>query len=125
MISAAVADVDGGKMREFLEQGETGEDVKNLQGLLNFHLSGTGAPRLPLTGYFGDQTKAAVIRFQKLNKLWPDGVVGPKTRAVLLDAREGKMWVVLAPSQELGSPGAGLGAVMASAKSQSRVPWPA
>lgn len=31
------------------------------------------------TGFFGPITKRAVIRFQKANRLTPDGIVGPKT----------------------------------------------
>ncbi len=35
------------------------------------------------TGYFGTRTANAVIRFQKANGLYVDGVVGPRTRAAL------------------------------------------
>lgn len=35
------------------------------------------------TGYFGTRTANAVIRFQQANGLYVDGVVGPRTRAVL------------------------------------------
>jgi|GEM_PF-724264 len=37
-----------------------------------------------ITGYFGEVTEEAVIKFQKLHKLTPDGVVGPGTLKALL-----------------------------------------
>lgn len=88
-----------------LSFGSNGPDVANLQLLLNHHL---GLPRRPLVpdGIFGPLTRARVIEFQTLNRLWPvqmppppeadghprkplvaDGIVGPKTLRVLLDIR--------------------------------------
>ncbi|MFA6257329.1 MAG: peptidoglycan-binding domain-containing protein [Candidatus Paceibacterota bacterium] len=37
-----------------------------------------------MDGDFGPKTKAAVITFQKLNGLVPDGLVGPLTKGRLL-----------------------------------------
>ena len=39
----------------------------------------------PTTGYFGDQTDAAVKKFQRENELKPDGKVGQKTYTILKD----------------------------------------
>jgi len=85
--------------------GSTGPDVVNLQLLLNHHL---GLPTRPLVpdGIFGPLTRARVIEFQTVNRLWPvqmppppeahglprkplviDGFVGPNTLRVLLDVR--------------------------------------
>jgi len=55
-------------------------EVKTLQSYLNLKLKLT----LTLDGSFGPKTKLAVISFQKLNKLTPDGIVGPITRALLI-----------------------------------------
>jgi peptidoglycan hydrolase-like protein with peptidoglycan-binding domain len=38
-----------------------------------------------MDGDFGPKTKAAVITFQKLNGLVPDGLVGPLTKATILE----------------------------------------
>lgn len=113
-------------MNEYLSQGSTGPDVKNLQGLLNFHLAGTGATQLVRDGIFGPKTKAAVVRFQTLNHLNADGIVGPHTRAVLLDAREGTMLVTMTPNTEdvTFASAAGLSPLLAKAKMQSRVRMP-
>ena len=47
----------------------TGQDVKELQKLLN----------VSADGVFGSKTKAAVISAQKAHGLTPDGIVGKKT----------------------------------------------
>ncbi len=62
--------------------------VKTLQQFLNalgysVSLEGAGAPGKETTT-FGPKTKAALIRFQTANGLVPDGIFGPKTRAVML-----------------------------------------
>ena len=57
-----------------LRYNDRGDDVKMLQGIL-----GIGQD-----GRFGPKTEAAVRTFQKKNGLVADGVVGPKTWAVLL-----------------------------------------
>ena len=56
--------------------GCTGPDVVNLQLLLNHHL---GLPRQPLApdGTFGPLTRARVIEFQTLNRLWPAQMSSP------------------------------------------------
>lgn len=62
-----------------LSLGDRGRDVKLLQEKLNA-LMGAG---LTADGIFGRGTQAAVIRFQAINGLVPDGIVGRKTREVL------------------------------------------
>lgn len=59
-----------------LRLGDTGAAVKTLQQILN----AKGAiPHLVVDASFGPATKAAVVHFQTLSKLVPDGVVGPHT----------------------------------------------
>jgi len=72
-----------------LTVGSTGADVMNLQKVLNgsadtqVSASGAGSPGNE-TSYFGNATKAAVIKFQTKNNISPAvGYVGPKTRATL------------------------------------------
>lgn len=60
------------KLRD-LEIGDVGEDVKALQTKLG----------VTADGEFGRATKQAVIAFQQKHKLTADGIVGPKTRALL------------------------------------------
>ncbi len=64
----------------FLSEGMSGSDVENLQTYLA--LIGryyTDIPTLPVTGYFGSQTRAAVETFQRLFGLPVNGAVGPVT----------------------------------------------
>lgn len=71
-----------------LKYGMSGVDVKALQIYLNTNgyivaKSGAGSSGHE-TNYFGLATKAAVMRFQKANKITPvSGLVGPLTRAVI------------------------------------------
>ena len=62
-----------------LRRGDTGEQVRILQTLLN-ELSGAG---LTVDGDFGRSTHRAVRAFQAANRLSPDGIVGPGTAAKL------------------------------------------
>lgn len=55
--------------------GSTGPNVKLIQSLLNRIGYNAG----PVDGYFGSQTRNAVILFQRNNGLVPDGIVGPAT----------------------------------------------
>lgn len=69
-----------------LQKGHTGNDVKQLQALLNQQ---TPLPKLPLgqklkeDGIFGPKTDAAVRAFQQMKSLKVDGIVGPKTWSAL------------------------------------------
>lgn len=78
-----------------LSLGARGEDVKRLQQLLNsdpdtmVDTSGVGAPGNE-TEYFGSLTRSAVQKFQEKHSIAGPGVpgyglVGPKTRAKLLE----------------------------------------
>ncbi len=62
--------------------GKQGDDVAQLQK----HLSENGFyPEALITGYFGVLTQQAVMRFQKLNAIYPvAGYIGPLTREVLM-----------------------------------------
>lgn len=69
--------------------GSTGADVVNLQKVLNMSpdtmvaSSGAGSPGME-TSYFGDMTKAAVMKFQTKYEITPAaGYVGSITRATL------------------------------------------
>lgn len=55
--------------------GSSGPDVKLLQNTLN----NIGYNAGTVDGYFGPQTRQAVVNFQVGNRLAPDGVVGPQT----------------------------------------------
>lgn len=64
--------------RDYLIHGDTGKEVGKYQKLLNL----TGAkPRLIEDNIFGDDTKTAVIAFQRSAGLDPDGVIGKQTKA--------------------------------------------
>jgi peptidoglycan hydrolase-like protein with peptidoglycan-binding domain len=65
-----------------LRRNNRGADVKTLQTWL----TDVGYP-VPVTGFFGSMTKAAVKRFQRAHRLFPaSGTVGRRTAAALLAA---------------------------------------
>lgn len=70
-----------------LRMGMSGDDVKELQKLLNqkgFAVAASGpGSQGQETKLFGLRTYRAVVAFQKAHNLKPDGVVGPKTWAML------------------------------------------
>ncbi|NYH46983.1 UNVERIFIED_ORG: putative chitinase [Xanthomonas campestris] len=67
-----------------LRHGEQGSDVGKLQQDLNrFGVRDAQGNRLAEDGRFGDNTREAVIAFQKQHGLQPDGVVGRNTQAAL------------------------------------------
>lgn len=59
--------------------GESGPLVTELQR----RLADLGFYSGPITGYFGELTQSAVIRFQQENQLVADGLVGPSTAEAL------------------------------------------
>jgi len=69
-----------------LRQGDRGEDVRNLQYMLNFIslFNHFVTPELP-AGIFGPSTRASVINFQKAYNLPPTGVVDAETWQKLYD----------------------------------------
>lgn len=56
-----------------LKVGSTGLEVRKLQQIL----------KVKVDGKFGPKTRNALVVFQQEHNLFPDGIVGPKTRAVL------------------------------------------
>ncbi|MDD4477322.1 MAG: peptidoglycan-binding protein [Patescibacteria group bacterium] len=64
-----------------LNPGAKGEEVKKLQDKLKEmkYLS----KKIKSTGYFGSETKEAVKQFQKSVGIYPNGIVGPRTRKAL------------------------------------------
>ncbi len=73
-----------------LRQGSGGADVITLQYLLNviseFYPS---VPAIAQDGIFGNGTRQAVIAFQQLKNLTPDGIVGAATWRALYDVYQG------------------------------------
>ena len=69
-------------MHQMLRTGSTGQNVKDLQKVLNFVLR--SQPPLVVDGIFGPKTYAAVTSFQRQYSLSPDGIVGPLTSSGLV-----------------------------------------
>jgi uncharacterized protein (TIGR02594 family) len=69
--------------RPMLENGDTGPDVYDLQGMLNKQ----GRAGLDVDGEFGPATEQAVLNYQKSRQLEVDGVVGPQTWQALYDKK--------------------------------------
>ena len=63
-----------------LELGAKGNITKLLQKVLKAF----GIANLKIDGIFGEETYKAVIAYQKLKLLTPDGIVGPNTWKALL-----------------------------------------
>lgn len=83
-------------MSRTLCQGMTGQDVRALQDVLNFHIR-RGEP-LTVDGIFGPDTNARVLEFQKVNDLKVDGLVGPKTNEQLFEVTELPIPIVFVPT---------------------------
>jgi len=64
---------------DLLKIGSTGDAVKMLQRRLTI----VGDP-ISTDGIFGTFTRSAVTKFQRINDLVTDGIVGPKTNAKLI-----------------------------------------
>lgn len=63
-----------------LKEGSTGDDVRDIQE----YLKQLGFYFGSINGVFEQNTKAAVIKFQKNNAIPADGIVGIATRAALV-----------------------------------------
>ena len=83
-VSSLPPDYTGGRAKLypgfFLTEGMSNESVRDLQT----YLSTIGGvfpqiPEIPVTGYFGEQTRDAVFAFQRLFGLPENGAVGPVT----------------------------------------------
>ena len=69
-----------------LRIGSEAEEVRLLQEYLNYiALSYPSIPTLPVTGYFGPRTQEAVIAFQLLEGLEPNGLVQSTTWTAITD----------------------------------------
>src|SRR5579862_8795188 len=68
-----------------LKPGDTGSQVKVLQGALNALGFSVGKP----DGFYGPKTQSAVEQFQSSKGLTTDGIVGPATLAALQQALSG------------------------------------
>jgi peptidoglycan hydrolase-like protein with peptidoglycan-binding domain len=62
-----------------LQRGNSGSQVTAVQQ----QLTNVGFYNGPITGYYGDLTTAAVIRFQRAKGLAVDGIAGPNTLSAL------------------------------------------
>jgi peptidoglycan hydrolase-like protein with peptidoglycan-binding domain len=62
-------------LKTVISKGSQGNVVKEAQCLLEYVKCAPGT----VDGIFGDQTRAAAIRFQEKNGLTADGSIGPKT----------------------------------------------
>ncbi len=77
-----LADAYGGQL---LRLGSRGDEVRRLQELLSaLNASYPQIPILATDGIFGERTQSAVITFQQLFNLSPDGIVGEITWNTLL-----------------------------------------
>ena len=64
----------------FLAEGMQNEDVEALQTYLSYIADFyTEIPKIPITGYFGSQTRDAVTVFQRLFGITANGIVGANT----------------------------------------------
>lgn len=81
-----------------LKIGSRGSEVQRLQRLLNLHLDDK---QLKVDGVFGPKTRAAVIEFQKDERLKPDGLVGRDTWFSLISAgTQDASWKAKPPVKE-------------------------
>jgi peptidoglycan hydrolase-like protein with peptidoglycan-binding domain len=87
------------KAYPILRKGSTGDDVKQLQNLLNY----VYGPDLKVDGIFNTQTEATVKKFQKDNGLIVDGIVGTATWKRLYEIRQAP--VTPLPTLRKGSQG--------------------
>jgi peptidoglycan hydrolase-like protein with peptidoglycan-binding domain len=84
----------------YLSVGWRGAQVMELQTML----AGKGFYNGPVTGYFGQLTRNAVMQFQAANQIPAIGIVGPLTRARLNTVNQNLSIANLSPS--FGLPGA-------------------
>jgi hypothetical protein len=73
----------GAGQKPMLRNGSRGGHVSTLQAALNRFLATRGLPALGTDGIFGNQTERAVRIFQQARGLATDGIVGPRTWAML------------------------------------------
>ena len=66
-------------MKHILKEGDTGEQVKDIQHWLNDHGYNAGEE----DGVFGEKTREAVIQFQSSKKIVTDGIVGSQIQLTI------------------------------------------
>ncbi len=74
----------GDKVITLLKKGMSGASVRNMQQ----NLRKRGFLQASATGFFGEQTEAAIKLFQKKAHIKQDGVAGPKTLEVLFSDKK-------------------------------------
>lgn len=73
-------------MKHILKEGDSGEQVKNVQHWLNTHGYKSGEE----DGIFGEKTRGAVIQFQSAEKIITDGIVGSQTQLTIERIEKGE-----------------------------------
>ena len=76
-----------------LKKGSKGDDVIKAQEYLRAH--GYSLGRWCVDGDFGSATESAIIAFQRDNGLNPDGIVGPRTWAALMQPAKEQTYSVV------------------------------
>ena len=94
-------------MSRLLSKGSTGQDVRALQDVLNYHVR-RGEP-LRVDGIFGTKTNARVREFQTSNGLKADGIVGPNTEQQLFQVHDVMVPLFVLPVLRLDLPAIGRG----------------
>ncbi len=74
-----------------LKEGSKGDEVKDLQRALK----NRGYFSNSITGYYGENTAAAVMAFQSANGLKADGVAGPATQTLLFNTQSTSAYATL------------------------------
>lgn len=77
--SSVVDDSSSSSSSNIMKFGDYGDNVTELQ----LRLTELGFYNGPVTGYFGEQTEAAYIRFQKAAGVYVDGIAGEGDREIL------------------------------------------
>lgn len=80
-----------------LRVGSRGPDVMEIQSILQQIGYNPG----PIDGVFGEQTKEAVINFQRDNNLTPDGIIGSESYTVLIPILRGYDTYTIRPGDTL------------------------
>lgn len=80
----------GTQFENTLQYGMSSDRVRPLQYFLSYiGIYNDQVPTVPITGYFGDQTRDAVLAFQRAYGLTPDGIVGIQTWNAIYNAYRG------------------------------------
>lgn len=77
--------------------GSTHKDIAALRARLGVDYD----PRQGSESYYDDKTAAALMKFQREHALEPDGIIGPRTLAVLNRTKRGQMEQIIANMERL------------------------